>query len=263
MNARIAETKECTRLALSDGLGDMLHRRRCPECRAAAGADAMLRVALDCMGTEAGGRSPGAPGPGVETVLSSLGVRGPSVAGRIFARARRAALRTAVALPITMAALAVWTVWLDRDPGVAITAQSMPSPNAFRSFAQAGAEVGGAFDIDNLAIRLPNVAQVDARAFGSLLPRASVTGPPWSFAAEPPELKATEALVAKHASALRTLRLGLWCGYAESLSASMNEGMAHLEGYRRLARLLALEGYVHEKRGRPREAVDSYLDAVK
>lgn len=267
MNVRSSAPLQCTRLALSGGLGDMLHRRRCPECRAATEADAMLLIALDCM------RSECAPGPGqalpadyrtrVAAVVEAIGVTPRSWGAREVRRLKRAIVRVCAAVLVLAVALPLWTMWLDRDPGHRFALVRVPSPNAFTFFQQAGAETVRDGRIDELALALPNMAEVDALPIYTAMPPASVSAPAYRRQTKRPALAEVERTVDAHATALARLREGLAYPYAEPATASLYEGSAHLEPFRRIARLLALEGYANLKRGRYDDAAASYLDAVR
>ncbi len=250
---------------------DAWHRRRCPECRAAFEADAKLRIALDAMRAQAEAAPGSALRPGRERVadiLQASPATGLSNGARAVRRIVRWISRTTALATLLALALCSWTLWLDRDPHVSSGAVRLPSPNAFRYSQEAGAALsGGALvrsgAVDEMAMRLPNMVAADAQSVGVLLPRASVPGPAFAPATSPPDVAEAARLVEAYKPALTRLREGLKYPYAEPMTAVLYEGSSHLAGFRSLARLLALDGYVKLQRGKPDEAVAAYLDIIR
>lgn len=271
MNARTEHTEVCTRLSLKGGLGDAWHRRRCADCRTAARADSMIRIALDCMRAEheiADAGPAGKTRDRIGAIMDAIRIRPVSGGARIAKRMTRATFKTMAAVSVLVVAVPLWTLWLDRDPGVDIAMTRMPSPNAFRYFQEAGMALsgGGPFvsaAIDDVAMRLPYMTEVDSLPVGTLMPPAFVSAPTYTTTGKPPDLEEAARIVEAHAPSLARLREGLRYPYAQTMTASLYDGSAHLQYYRSLARLLALDGYVKLKRGKPKDAVASYLDALR
>jgi len=207
------------------------------------------------------GAGPNARGAGA--VLEAVGVGCLSPGARMWRRVRRMALRATVTAPLAIGALALWTLWLDREPRFNARPASLPSPNAFQSFQRAAQGVAPDGEIDALAAMLPNVGWTDWRQWDTLLPRGSSPGLRVPTSRALPDVNRAGKVVAAHAEALRTLRGGFAHRYWEPMTAGVYENLAHLDGYRKLARLLALEGYVRDRRGRRDDALQSCLDAIR
>jgi len=212
-----------------------MHRLTCSECRTARRADRMIGMAVGCMGAEP------VPTQGLAGVLRALSLSSVTP-HRIREKSRRRARRLIKALAVIPALFLLghtWLWWIDRDPGIRIPDPQMPSPNAFADFRSAGE------------------ALTMFEETGKALSRPSDGGP-----AKIAPLTEMEAIVKQNADALRLLREGFAHEYREPPARSFSHPFPHYAKHRGIARLLAVEAMVHERRGRIAQANASDLDAM-
>ena len=130
-----------------------------------------------------------------------------------------------------------WWINLNADPTAFLPTPTLPSPNAFDDFIAAGNAIVDEKGID------------DAANFGPGIPGLSL------------EQKA--AVVKENAVALTRLRIGLTEEYGNPPVRSFTTSMPHYARFRRLARVLRVEGDVRAERGDYSGAMQSGLDGIK
>ncbi len=227
----------CSRLDPSPHQIPLVHRFLCPECRMHKRADQMLGIAMDCLNAES------VPADGPARVMRALSLPSASLAMQHHLR-RRSTARALRRLTMVLIALIVaaqgWLWWIDRDPGIRVPEPRLPSPNAFDHFRAAG-----------LALTLDT-------EIGEALGRSSDATP-----GSVVPLSNLQRMVDRNDQALRLFRRGLAFEYREPPIRSFSQTLPHYAKDRGLARLLRVEGMLHERRGRIGRANSSDLDAIE
>jgi hypothetical protein len=223
------------------GKAPLWHRLACTECRKAAAADARIRLAVECM------KAQPLPVDRMEAMLRSLTLDAQSArtvaerAGISYKRLRQAALGFAALLVVAMAGRVHYCL---EDPGIAVPAVHLPSPNAYYTF-------------DAAAQRLTDGNEIEA---------ALKQADPAKFpAADEKRITAADraALVAANTPALDLLHTGFSQPYLAKPCRSFNATFPELARFRNLARFCALASASAAEQGRWGEAMERSLDAVE
>lgn len=154
-------------------------------------------------------------------------------------KSHRGLLVAAIVLAVIAATIWMWWSGLTRMPVVTIPTPTMPSPNAFDLINQACSNIQ------------------DEKQVGEAIASRPVAGQHVYTSAE------KAALVAKNAEALRDLRAAFQHEFMHPPARSIHDIFPHYARQRSMARLLALEGQVHAKRGAWEKSMNSDLDAME
>jgi len=205
-------------------------------------AEQALRTGVDCLRAEA------PPEDGQQSALAAVGLTETVWhAPRLAALRRRRVLARAFGLAAVLLVLMTggWVVYADIDPPAPGPDRVLRSPNAYDVLRTVGGRVTDDKKVANLLKRL----EPASRARPAARPAAA-------------DLAAAERLLAENAPVLRDVRRALKTPYEEPPVRSPEHLFTHLAGYRKAARLLALEARVRAARGDAAGAIDSALDAV-
>lgn len=227
----------CTRLGDAPSQAPALHRLLCRECRHGNRADRMIGLAMDCLNAEP------VPPDGPARVMRALSLPCASLAMQQVLRRRSADRLWRRALAVVMTLIVVsytWLWWIDRDPGVRVPEPPMPLTNAFDDFEAAGLAVTMDDRIGEALSELPRDRKASATSLADL-----------------------EKIIRQNEEALRLVRAGFQHEYREPPIRSFSQTLPHYAKDRGLARLLALEALVHERRGRMARANACDLDAIE
>ena len=253
---------DCQHLHRNTGLVSLWRRRRCPHCRAAQAIDKIIAHSVAQMQVEP------APASGQARALAGLTALFPPLP-----RSRRRPFWRCRALPagVFTAGLAAagygWVCWSDMDPNVHIPAHAMPAVNAFDTLRSASAALVDAKQVGWALANRPGSGRKPAPGKKPPLPSLAAGGKPRDPLADLTgdhvyTLREKIALLQRDAGALALLRKGLQEAY-EAPTRSWDTDISYLNGYRNLARLLALEQQVREARGDWNGAVNSGLDVAQ
>ena len=156
-------------------------------------------------------------------------------------RSRRMRRKGAVLLLLTACA-AGWWQYLNHVPDISVPTPTMPSPNAFDRYVQAGNSLVNEGAVRNAITRDDAIRRQN---------RKPLT----------PEQKT--GLLEANKPALETLRSGFALPYQHPPLRSFDVAFPYLEKFRSLARLLTLEAQMREANGDHAGAANSYLDAIR
>jgi hypothetical protein len=231
----------CRWTASELGKAPLWHRLACAECRKASAADARIRLAVECM------KAQPLPVERMEAMLRSLTLDAQSArtvaerAGVSYKRLRQAALGLAALLVVAMAGRVHYCL---EDPGIAVPAVHLPSPNAYDTF-------------DAAAQRLAGDNEIEAAL--------KQTDPTKVVAADEKRYAAADraALVAANSPTLDLLHTGFHQPYLAKPGRSFNTAFPELARFRSMARFCALASASASEQGRWGEAMDRSLDAVE
>ncbi|MCX6359352.1 MAG: hypothetical protein NT029_06090 [Armatimonadetes bacterium] len=231
----------CRWTASELGKAPLWHRLACAECRKSAAADARVRLAVECM------KAQPLPVERMEAMLRSLALDAQSartVAERAsvsYKRVRQAALGLAALLVVAVAGRVHYSL---EDPGIAVPAVHLPSPNAYYTFDAAAQRLAGDNEIE-IALKQMDPKKVPA--------------------ADEKRYAAADraALVAANAPALDLLHTGFHQPYLAKPGRSFTATFPELARFRSLARLCALASASATEQGRWGEAMERSLDAVE
>ena len=131
-----------------------------------------------------------------------------------------------------------WYRAANLDPQVVVPMPKLPTPNAHDVFVRAGN------------------ALVEEKAISEAMSSKPINGKTYTLADR-------QALLAKNAAALKTLREGFACDYWSPPMRSFTALMPYYAKFRSLARLLSLEAQTREQQGDYGGAMNSCLDAME
>ncbi len=214
-------------------------------------------MTLECL------RAEPIPADGRQRVLEALRLDDVSALQRVRGRLRRAAVRLATTLLLSVLGLSGWIVRQDRAPKLHMRPVVLPSPNAYTYFRDSARLMQVPDAVMKVACDWPRVEAANRYRIFGLVPRVIVeppTTPDRVSRIAPSERK---ALLLANAEALRLLRTGLRHEYREPPVLSFDAPSDHYRGYLHLAYLLVAEAQDRARRGDMEGALESSLDAIR